>query len=72
VAEGRIPGSTHIPLAQLPDRASELDPARPVITVCRSGGRSTKAAQFLAAQGFDVAGLDGGMTRWVEEGRPTA
>ncbi len=71
LAEGRIAGSTHIPLGQLPTRAFELDPGRPVIAVCRSGGRSSQAAQFLAGQGYDVANLDGGMTRWIAEGRPT-
>jgi rhodanese-related sulfurtransferase len=71
LAEGRIAGSTHVPLGQLPARAFELDRGRPVITVCRSGGRSSQAAQFLAAQGYDVANLDGGMTQWIAEGRPT-
>lgn len=72
LAEGWIAGSTHIPLGQLPARAFELDRSRPVITVCRSGGRSSQAAHFLAAQGYDVANLDGGMTRWIAEHRPTA
>jgi rhodanese-related sulfurtransferase len=72
VAEGRIAGSTHIPLGQLPARAFEVDRSRPVITVCRSGGRSSQAAQFLAEQGYDVADLAGGMTAWSAEGRPTA
>jgi len=71
LTEGRIAGSTHIPLGQLPARAFELDRARPVITVCRSGGRSSQAAQFLAGQGYDVANLDGGMTQWIAEDRPT-
>jgi rhodanese-related sulfurtransferase len=72
LADGRIADSTHIPLGQLPARAAELDRTRPVIAVCRSGGRSNRAAQFLAGQGYDVANLDGGMTRWLDEGRPTA
>jgi rhodanese-related sulfurtransferase len=71
VAAGRIAGSTHIPLGQLAARAFQLDLRRPVITVCRSGGRSSQAAQFLAGQGYDVANLDGGMTQWITEGRPT-
>ena len=71
LAEGRIAGSTHIPLGQLPARAFELDRGRPVITVCRSGGRSSQAARFLAAQGYAVANLDGGMTQWIAEDRPT-
>ena len=71
LAEGRTAGSTHIPLGQLPARAFELDRSRPIITVCRSGGRSSQAAQFLAGQGYDVANLDGGMTQWIAEERPT-
>ena len=71
LADGRIAGSTHIPLGQLPARFVELDRTRPVITVCRSGGRSSQAAQFLADQGYDVADLDGGMARWMAQGRPT-
>jgi rhodanese-related sulfurtransferase len=70
VAAGRIAGSTHIPLGQLAARAFELDRTRPIITVCRSGGRSSQAAQFLAAQGYDVANLAGGMTAWAADGRP--
>lgn len=69
--DGRIAGSTHIPLGQLSARAFELDRTRPIITVCRSGGRSLEAAQFLAGQGYDVANLNGGMTQWIAEGRPT-
>src|SRR5512133_2481372 len=69
LAEGRIAGSTHIPLGQLPARAFELDRGRPVITVCRSGGRSARAAQFLTDQGYDVANLAGGMTAWTADGR---
>ena len=72
VAAGRIAGSTHIPLGQLAARAFELDRNRPVITLCRSGGRSSQAAQFLAAQGYDVANLAGGMTAWTADGRPVA
>jgi rhodanese-related sulfurtransferase len=70
LTDGRIAGSTHLPLGQLAARAFELDRSRPVITVCRSGGRSSRAAQFLAAQGYDVANLAGGMTAWIADGRP--
>jgi rhodanese-related sulfurtransferase len=69
LAEGRIAGSAHIPLGQLAARTSELDRRRPIITVCRSGGRSSKAAGFLEAHGYEVANLDGGMTAWIAAGR---
>ena len=41
-----------------------------MITVCRSGGRSSQAVQFLASQGHDVANIEGGMTQWIAGGRP--
>ena len=30
--EGHIPGATLIPLSELPDRLSEIDPQKPVLT----------------------------------------
>lgn len=61
-AAASLPGTIFIPLGQLPDRFGELDAKRPVAFLCRSGGRSGKAAEFLVAQGFsDVTNLVGGM-----------
>ncbi|MFV0260133.1 MAG: rhodanese-like domain-containing protein [Acidimicrobiales bacterium] len=62
VAEGTLPGAVNIPLGELPDRVGELDPGRRVVLLCRSGGRSTQAANFLTSAGFgDVVNLEGGM-----------
>lgn len=36
-AAGRIASATHIPLAQLPARLTELDPTQQVVTIWRSG-----------------------------------
>jgi glyoxylase-like metal-dependent hydrolase (beta-lactamase superfamily II)/rhodanese-related sulfurtransferase len=69
---GHIRGATLIPLGELAQRASELDKSRPVIAVCRSGGRSAQATLMLQQSGFDrVANLAGGMLRWRAEGLPT-
>lgn len=64
VAAGHIPGITHIPLGLLEFRMHELDKQTPYIMICRSGGRSGQATQFLAAHGFDVTNMDGGMLAW--------
>jgi rhodanese-related sulfurtransferase len=48
VAEGMIPGALHIPMGQLQARLSELDPAVPVIAVCRSGNRSARGGALNA------------------------
>ncbi|MEM7271467.1 MAG: rhodanese-like domain-containing protein [Actinomycetota bacterium] len=69
VAAGTLPGTTNIPLSDLPDRIAELDRSQRVVVLCRSGGRSTKAAEFLVASGFsDVINLEGGMLAWEEQG----
>ena len=66
---GHLPGATPIPLGELA-RAGEIARDRPVVTVCRAGGRSAQATVILLKAGFDtVANLGGGMLRWRAEGR---
>ena len=67
---GRIEGARHIPMGQLGDRLDEIDKNRPVVAVCRSGGRSDRVTEVLRAQGYDAANLDGGMQAWEEAGLP--
>src|SRR5688572_8101074 len=67
---GHIDGALHIPGDYIFDRVGELDPTRPVVTVCRSGSRSAEAAKELAGEGFDVQNLEGGIDAWVAEGLP--
>jgi rhodanese-related sulfurtransferase len=63
---------TLIPLGQLADRIGELDPKQLIIVHCKSGGRSTRAVQFLQSQGFtNVKNLKGGITAWRNEIDPT-
>ena len=64
VAEGIIPGAIHIPLGQVSERVGELDKSKPYIIVCRSGGRSGRATEFLEEAGYDVANMTGGMLEW--------
>ncbi len=65
---GRAPQATHLPLSSVPDALDDLARERLIVCVCRSGGRSARAAQFLSEQGFDVVNLDGGMTAWHASG----
>jgi len=64
VAEGMIPQANHIPLNAIPARYLELDKAKEYIMVCRSGGRSSQAVQFLEQKGFHVVNMKGGMLTW--------
>lgn len=62
---GHLPGAVLAPIETLELAAQNWAHDEPVITVCRSGGRSGKAALALAERGFRrVASLHGGMLAW--------
>lgn len=68
----RLPDVVHIPMNEVPRRLGELDAAREIIVMCRSGGRSQRIAEFLAGHGFsDVKNLTGGILAWGEDVDPT-
>ncbi len=67
---GHAPGARHIPLGALADRLGELPRNRMIVTVCRSGARSARAAALLARDGREVANLSGGMRAWQHAGKP--
>lgn len=63
----------HTQLAPLPDGVNELLPTLDkdgsYLFICRSGGRSAKAAQMALVAGFSkVYNLDGGMLAWRDRG----
>jgi rhodanese-related sulfurtransferase len=67
---GHAPKARHIPLSQLGDRAHELPAGRAVVTVCRSGMRSARAAALLAGTGREAHNVSGGMHAWARAGLP--
>ncbi len=64
VAAGKIPGAMHIPLGLIEFRMDELDKNKEYILVCRSGGRSGRAAELLEKHGYCVVNMTGGMLAW--------
>jgi rhodanese-related sulfurtransferase len=69
---GRIAGATHLPLAELAERAGEIDKELPVVVYCRGGNRSTMATAALAEAGYDAAKLSEGIVGWEKTGLPIA
>jgi rhodanese-related sulfurtransferase len=67
---GRIAGALHVELPDLAAAAESLDPERPVVFYCRSGGRSAVATQAFRASGYQAFNLAGGLLAWVERGLP--
>jgi glyoxylase-like metal-dependent hydrolase (beta-lactamase superfamily II)/rhodanese-related sulfurtransferase len=68
---GHVAGASLVPLGMLRAAARSLDHNRPIVLICRSGGRSGRAAMELLELGFArVASLRGGMIAWNESGLP--
>jgi adenylyltransferase/sulfurtransferase len=68
----RIPGSTLIPLGQLPSRMSELDTADEIVLQCKSGTRSARALKLLQEAGFSkLSNVEGGIVAWADEIDPS-
>jgi molybdopterin/thiamine biosynthesis adenylyltransferase/rhodanese-related sulfurtransferase len=68
----RIPGSTLIPLGDVPRRMNELNSADEIVVHCRSGMRSAKAVEFLMQSGFrKIHNLKGGVLAWSDQVDPS-
>jgi len=68
----RVEGSTLIPLGELPRRYQELDPERDMVVMCKMGGRSAKAVDYLRSVGFKkIKNLRGGILEWIDTVDPS-
>jgi len=64
----RVEGVPQIPLSQLHERFTELDPNQTHYLCCKSGVRSMKALLFLREQGFKyLKNVKGGILAWSDE-----
>lgn len=72
-ASGHVPGAVNIPLDVVGQRVDELKSRSggTVHLVCRSGGRSSRAADLLARSGLNTVNVEGGTLAWTASGLPT-
>jgi len=68
-AEAHVPGARLIPLNDVPERLAELPTAGEVLVICRTGGRSLAACDFLTANGVTAVNVAGGTLAWIQSGR---
>lgn len=67
--QGHIEGALHIELNQIKHSLDKIPRDKPIRTICGSGYRSSVAASFLKASGFDdVQNIEGGMNAWKARG----
>ena len=70
---GHLPKAMLLPVQDLELRIGELSAKKKqtFIVYCRSGSRSKRASEILAAQGFTIFNLDGGIMAWLSAQYPT-
>ena len=68
--EGHVPGAPLIPLGEVMERVDEFPATDEVLIICKAGGRSMKAAQYLRGQGIDAVNIAGGTMAWIDAGHP--
>ena len=66
-AMGHIPVASLVSLQTIPANLDKIDQKKKIVVVCASGGRSVSASNYLAAQGYDVYNMVGGMMGWSYE-----
>jgi rhodanese-related sulfurtransferase len=66
---GHVPGAVHVALGTVPDNVALFRGDGPTYVICRSGGRSLRACEFLADQGVEVVNVAGGTLAWQLSGR---
>ena len=66
---GHVPGAVHIALGTVPENVGLFRGEGPAYVICRSGGRSMRACEFLAEQGVEAVNVAGGTLAWQMSGR---
>ena len=67
-----VPNIINIPLSVFEEHYTEIPKDRQVVMVCKSGGRSLRAAGFMVYHGYDnVINMKHGLIRWAQKGFPT-
>jgi rhodanese-related sulfurtransferase len=64
----RLEGALHIPMAELPERLTDVPTQEPLIVLCHHGVRSQMVVGLLRHAGWrNVVNLDGGIDAWARE-----
>ena len=70
----RLPGSTLVPLGELPAKLAQLDSTKELVVHCRTGKRSLQAIELLRQAGFSagrLVNLEGGIDAWARDVDPS-
>ena len=73
-APAHVPGAVLITAPIAADNPFLVQQAKdqPLYVICESGGRSARASDQLAAQGYEVRNVLGGTRAWRDAGKPVS
>ncbi len=66
---GHVPGARLVALGTVPDHVDAFRGDGPAYVICKTGGRSMRACEFLSGQGLDTVNIAGGTMGWMMSGR---
>ena len=66
---GHAPDAVHLPLSELAARVAEVPGEQPVYVICKVGGRSEQAVNYLNQLGRSTVNVSGGMLAWQAAGK---
>ena len=67
--EGHVPGAELVVLGTVPDNVDRFAGDGPTYVICKSGGRSMRAAEYVAEHGVEAINVAGGTMAWIRSGR---
>lgn len=62
--DGHIAEAKNVPLSSLDEALDTFNQDDSYLIICQKGGRSSRAAEFLHSEGYDVTNVEGGMDAW--------
>ena len=65
---GHVPGAISVPLSIVADNVEAFRHEQTTYVICQVGGRSMRAAEFLADAGITVINVAGGTGAWITSG----
>ena len=71
-AAAHASGARNIPLSEFVERSGEIDPEHDIYLICKSGGRSAQAGEYLEqAYGWvNLYNVVGGTDEWITQNLP--
>ena len=66
---GHVPSAVLIPLGTVPDNLDAFGGDGDTFVICKSGGRSMRACEYLDEHGISAINVVGGTGAWAASGR---